>query len=250
MKKISLQALTAISLLAAATLPYTAMAAGYKVTGVTNGGAVSGKVSFSGKAPAPASYPITKDPKACGTGNREIAFVKVSDGALNDVVVYLEKVKEGKDWPAEIGKALVNQEKCAFHPFVQVMSNGATLPVQNSDPVLHNIHTYEIMDRAKRTVFNVSQPPEVKVINKKVELKRGVAMKLECDAHDFMHGFVFVARNPYYAVVRADGTFEIDNIPPGDYKISAWHGALGEQKGKVKVSAGGKATVDFTFKGV
>ncbi len=73
-------------------------------------------------------------------------------------------------------------------------------------------------------------------------------MKVECDAHDFMHGFVFVAKNPYYAKVAEDGTFSIDNVPPGKYTIKAWHGTLKDQKSKIEVAAGGTANVDFTFK--
>ena len=134
-------------------------------------------------------------------------------------------------------------------PFMSVMTNDSMFEATNSDPVLHNIHTYEIMGRAKKTVMNVSQPKQGATTKKKVKLKRGAGMKIECDAHDFMHGFVFVAKNPYYAVVAEDGTYTINDIPAGKYKVKAWHGTLGEQKGKAEVTAGGSATVDFTFKG-
>ena len=132
---------------------------------------------------------------------------------------------------------------------MSVMTNGSMFEATNSDPVLHNIHTYEIMGRAKKTVMNVSQPKQGATTKKKVKLKRGAGMKLECDAHDFMHGFVFVAKNPYYAVVAEDGTYTISDIPAGKYKVKAWHGTLGEKKDKATISAGGTATVDFTFKG-
>jgi hypothetical protein len=55
-------------------------------------------------------------------------------------------------------------------------------------------------------------------------------------------------RTPYFAKIKADGSFEIKDVPPGKYKIKAWHGFLKNQKGKVTVEAGGTATVDFTFK--
>ncbi len=241
------KALTVLTFFAAATLPLTAAA--YKVEKVTNGGTVTGKVTFSGTDPAPKIYPITKDNDTCGTGDREIDFVRVSNGALLDSVVYLKKVKAGKDFPAELNKPEIDQKKCEFLPFLTIMKNKDKLAVHNSDPVLHNIHTYELIGRAKKTVFNVSQPPELEVIDKTVKLKRGSAMKLECDAHDFMHGYVFVAKNPYFAVVKEDGSFVIDNVPPGKYKIAAWHGLLGEKKGKVTVDAGGTATIDFAYEG-
>ena len=138
------KALMAITLFAAGTMPLAAGAAAYKVTAVSNGGTITGKVSFPGNDPAPKIFAITKDNDVCGTGNREIDFVRVNNGALNDVVVYLKKVKAGKDFPAELNNPKLNQEKCAFHPFLGVMKNNDQLEVLNSDPVLHNIHTYEI----------------------------------------------------------------------------------------------------------
>jgi hypothetical protein len=221
--------------------------AGYKVVDVANGGSISGKVNFTGKDAAPVIYKIAKDKDTCGTENRTIDYVDVKDGALRNVVVYLAKVKEGKKFDKI--EAKIDQKGCAFMPFMSVMTNDTIFEATNSDPVLHNIHTYEIMGRAKKTVMNVSQPKQGATTKKKVKLKRGAGMKLECDAHDFMHGFVFVAKNPYYAVVAEDGTYTISGIPAGKYKVKAWHGTLGEKKGKAEVTAGGTATVDFTFKG-
>lgn len=238
-----------LTLLAASAVTVGAHAAAYKVTDVADGGTITGKVTFKGKDPVPQVYAITKDPEVCGTGNREIDVVRVNDGALTDVVVYLDKVKSGKAFPEADAAGELDQQGCEFMPYLQVMHNGKELAARNSDPVLHNIHTYEIIGRAKKTVINVSQPEEGSVTRKTIKLKRGVAMKVECDAHDFMHGFVFVAKNPYYAVVAEDGTFSIDGVPPGKYTLKAFHGTLKDQKAKVTVEAGKPVTVDFEFKG-
>ena len=224
-----------------------AMAAAYKVIDVSDGGSISGKVSFSGQAPAPVTYKIAKDNDVCGTGNRSVNFVRVNNGGLADVVVYLDKVKQGKAFDDSQKDAKILQKGCEFQPFIQIMQNDNNAAIINEDPVLHNIHTYEIIGKAKKTVMNISQPDKG-TINKKVKLKRGVAMKIECDAHDFMHGFVYVAKSPYYARVAEDGTYTIDNIPAGSYKVMAFHGTLGTQKGKAAVTASATQTVDFGFK--
>ncbi|MCK5426008.1 MAG: hypothetical protein KAI89_11570 [Emcibacter sp.] len=231
--------------IAALAIPSVALAAKYTEAPVANGGSVVGKITFSGDDPAPQTYAVTKDNAVCGDAAREIDFVKVNNGALNDVVVYLDKVKTGKAFPALDIK--VDQKACAFDPYFTVMHNEGTIEATNSDSVMHNIHTYEMIGRAKKTAFNVSQP-EPGTITKAVKFKRGSGMKIECDAHDFMHSFVFVAKNPYYAVVNADGTFEIGDVPAGTYKIKTWHGTLGENKGKVTVTAGGSVTWDFEYK--
>jgi len=238
--------IASIALVTAAALSMPTMA-GYKVVDVANGGSISGKINFTGKDASPQIYKVAKDKDTCGTENRVIDYVDVKDGALRNVVVYLDKVKSGKKFDKI--EANIDQKGCDFLPFFSVMTNDSNFNATNSDPVLHNIHTYEIMGRAKKTVMNVSQPKQGSTTKKKVKLKRGAGMKIECDAHDFMHGFVFVAKNPYYAVVADDGTYSISDIPAGKYKVKAWHGTLGEKKAKATVAAGGTATVDFTFKG-
>ncbi len=242
----------ALAFTLAVTLPMTATAAKYKVAEVSNGGSISGKVKFAGKDTAPKTYGISKDNAVCGNGDRNIDYVRVKDGHLMDTVVYLEKVKSGKAFPADLKDAVIDQKGCEFNPFLQVMKNKTKIGAVNADPVLHNIHTYALMrgdaKGPKKTLFNVSQPNKG-TVTKSIKMPgKSPAIKVECDAHDFMHGFVFVARNPYYAVVGEDGSFSIDNVPAGKYSIKAWHGMLKNQKAKVVVKAGGSASVDFTFK--
>lgn len=238
--------LTTFTVAGLCAMPLVGQAA-YKEVAVSNGGTITGSVKFTGKDLPPKVYSVTKDNSICGDAKREIDYVRVNNGYLMDSVVYLEKVKEGKAFPADIGDTTVDQKGCKFTPFLGVMKNNSKLSAVNQDPILHNIHTYELMGRVRKTVFNVSQPDQNTVV-KSVKLKRGAAMKVECDAHDFMHGFVFVAKNPYFSVVKEDGTFSIDNVPAGKYKIKAWHGTLKDLKDKVEVTAGGTVTVDFTFK--
>ena len=232
---------------AIATAATGAEAAKYKEVTVSGGGSITGKVAAGAAKSKSRSYTISKDTEICGTGNRDVTLVRVSGGALLDTVVYLEKVKEGKAFPAALKKLTLNQKKCEFQPALSFMANEGVLEAVNSDATLHNIHTYELIKKARRTVLNVSQPEAGNVVEKKIKLRKGTAMKVECDAHDFMHAFVFVAKNPYFAVVNDKGEFEIKDVPPGKYKINAWHGSLGTQKGKVEVKGGAAASVNFSY---
>jgi len=228
-------------------LTATAHAAKYKEVDVANGGSITGKVSIGGAKPKTLEFTISKDPDICGSGSRQVEMIRANGDALQDAVVFLHKVKQGKAFPAALKKVTINQEKCAFTPYLSVMRNEGELEAVNSDATLHNIHTYELIGRARRTVLNVSQPEKGNIVTKKIKLRKGAGMKVECDAHDFMHAFVFVATNPYYAVVNDKGEFEIKDVPPGKYTIKVWHGALGEKKGKVEVKAGGAASFDFSY---
>jgi len=236
------------ALLGAALVAQPAAAAKkYKVVEVANGGTISGKVLAGDAKPEVQDFTISKNPEVCGTGTREVAWTRVKNGALLDSVVYLEKVKAGKPFAPEAMKIRIDQKGCEFLPYIQAMANGGKLEAVNDDPVLHNIHTYELIKKARRTVLNVSQPEQGNAFTKKIKLRRGTAMKIECDAHDFMHAWVFVAKNPYYAIVDDNGAFTIADVPPGKYVLKAWHGRLGETKTKIEVKPGGATEVTLSF---
>lgn len=233
-----------LTLVALTSLAVPLLAHAYEETQVAAGGSVSGRVEFSGNDPVPEMYAITKDNEVCGTGNVELDFVKVNNGGLLDAVVYLDKVEAGKPFPSLATE--VAQNKCVFEPFLTIMHNENKLVAINNDPVLHNVHTYELFGRVRKTVFNISQP-DISRTEKSIKLRRGHAMKVECDAHDFMHSYVFVARNPYYSRVDENGKFSIEDIPPGQYTLKSWHGTLGEQKVTIDIPAAGLATANFLY---
>lgn len=221
------------------------LAQGYEATTVSGGGKLTGKVTFSGVAPEPRKIPITKDNTVCGTGTREVVEVAVAGGSLKGAVVYVAKVDKGKDWGG-LDKPLLDQKGCRFAPDVLVVKKDSDLTIRNSDPVLHNIHTYEIIGTVRRTMFNVGQPDKGD-IKQSVKVRRANVVKIECDAHDFMHAWAFTTDNPYAAVSAGDGSFSIDNLPAGDYEVKAWHPILGEKNAKVTIPAGGAASAAFQF---
>jgi len=215
---------------------------------VTDGGSISGKVLAGSAVEKSKIFTISKDTQICGEGNRTVPFVIIENGTVKNAVVFLYKVKQGKAFPKELMNVTLNQKKCEFTPAFSVIANGGNLTAMNSDETLHNIHTYELIGRARRTAINVSQPNAGDKVTKKIKMRKGAGMKIECDAHDFMHAYMFVASNPYYAVVGENGEFTIDNVPPGEYKIRLWQGFLGEIKsGKVKVTAGADTKIDLSF---
>lgn len=239
---------TAVSIVLAgyfALLPFRAAA--YEVVDVAGAGAISGKVTFAGTPPPPARHLITKDQRVCGKGKIEIREVDAKGGALRGVVVYLDKVKKGKPFLKEAAHPVVDQKKCVFEPYLLVGRNKAKLTVLNSDPVLHNIHAYELIGSVRRTMFNIAQPKSKPKVRKKLRVKRTGHVRFECDAHNWMLGFMFVAKNPYYAIVDKNGSFRISGVPPGSYTLKAWHPVLGVQKKKITVKAGGKVSAAFEF---
>ncbi|NIP99965.1 MAG: carboxypeptidase regulatory-like domain-containing protein, partial [Nitrospinaceae bacterium] len=68
---------------------------------------------------------------------------------------------------------------------------------------------------------------------------------LQCDQHNFMEADARVVWNPYYSISAEDGSFKIDQIPAGKYKVTAWHPYIGTVTQEVTVSGGADAQVDF-----
>ena len=226
-----------------------ASAKGYKEVEVSDGGSFVGTVAAGAAEADTRSYTISKDPEICGEGSREVPFVQINgDGKLMNAVVFLNKVAEGKAFDPDTINLTLDQKGCEFSTVLGVMANKGELTAINSDMTLHNIHTYELIGKARRTVMNVSQPNAGDTVTKEVKLRRGNGMKVECDAHDFMHSFIFVAKNPYYAVVDESGNFSIDGIPAGTYEVMMWHGFLGEiEVGEMVVEAGGETSMDLSY---
>ena len=212
-------------------------------SGAAGNSKITGKVAFKGAVPAPKKLPITKDNTVCGTGEREIVEVNAKGGNLAGAVVYVAKIDKGKAW-GEAEKPVLDQKGCRFTPGVMVVKKGADLTIRNSDPVLHNIHTYEIIGAVRRTMFNVGQPDKGDM-KQPVKMRRSNVVKVECDAHDFMHAWAFTAENPYAAVTKEDGSFTLDGLPDGTYEVKAWHPVLGEKSATVTVK--GTATASFEF---
>ncbi len=219
----------------------------YEEIQVTDGGTISGKVLLGNAKVESETFPITKDHVSCGTGTRTVEWVRTNGDALLDVVVYLENMDAGKPFPDESKSIIVDQVNCHFKPYLQVMANGADVTAVNSDANWHSVHIYGMVKDKRRTLYNYSQPQSIVGITKQIKLRRGNALKFECDAHDYMHAWVFVTRNPYYAVVDKNGTFTITDVPPGTYAVKSWHGRLGEQELTVEIEADGNTDLTFSY---
>ena len=210
----------------------------YKEVAVSGGGAIQGKVVFNGAVKKKTILP-TKDKRVCGKLRKEPLILVGDGGAVKDSVVYLKGVASGKAWPEMMTKVpVLNQEGCQFEPHVQVARQGG-VDIVNSDPVLHNTHGYY----GKRTAFNVALPEKDQKVNK--VLKSPGTVKVDCDAHGWMLGWMHVVDNPYFFQTGGDGTFSITDVPPGDYTLVAWQEWTGEIEIPVSVTAGETIELDI-----
>ena len=74
-----------------------------------------------------------------------------------------------------------------------------------------------------------------------------VMLPFKCDVHGWMNAYVGVLPHPFFDTTAGAGTFDISNLPAGDYVLEAWHEMLGTQTQNVTVADGETAEVTFTF---
>jgi hypothetical protein len=216
-------------LLAAAVAAFSPPALAYEAGPVADGGTITGKVTYDGPVPTRKIIP-TKDKAVCGDIREEPEIVVGADKGVLDAVVYLKGVQKGKPFQKPAKPPEIVNHNCVFVPHVQAVPVGS-LVIVNSDPVMHNTHGF----LGKATVFNVALPVKGQRIEKKLA-KPGL-MRVECDAHGWMLGWVYGAENPYYAVTAKDGAFKITDVPPGSYTLVTWHELTGETETPVTVQA-------------
>lgn len=234
-----------VAVLTALLLPLAPEARGYEAVTVANGATIQGRVMFTGPPPPPRQEVRTKNPDVCGKGIFEVPQMLLSsDKTVEDAVVYLKAVEKGKAWEKPTKPLELVNRKCSFVPHVQAVPVGTDIVVVNSDDVLHNTHAF----LNKLTVFNLAMPN----LNQRIPkpLKRPGVVRVECDAHGWMLGWVYVADNPYYAMTGKDGSFTIKDVPPGSYTLVAWQEFTGSIEMPVTVKGKGveSVTVDLAKK--
>jgi plastocyanin len=161
---------------------------------------------------------------------------------LGDVFVY---VKAGATSELGTGSgATLDQVGCQYSPYVMGLQLGQTLPVKNSDKLMHNVHMMPKVTGNKEK--NLAQP--IPMVSNFTIDKAEVLLQFKCDVHPWMFAYVGVVDNPYFAVTDKDGNFKISGLPTGEYTVEAIHRKAGSATEKIKVGADDKKTAEFTLK--
>lgn len=145
--------------------------------------------------------------------SREASVRKHRD--YSGVVVWLEPLAGGA--PALLPRHVeMAQKDKKFTPHVLAIPVGSTVDFPNFDPIFHNAFS------------NFSgQPFDVGLYAPKtsrgVQFRREGIVRVFCNIHPTMSAIIAVLRTPWYAVTLADGTFQIDGAPDGEYRLHVFH---------------------------
>ncbi len=199
-------------------------------------GRIVGRVTLaSSLAKRRARFALYPDPQRAGAAERPWT---VAD-EMGNAVVYVESV------PADAAPArprepatVVRQENLTFVPHVTAVVRGESVAFENADPLFHNVFSL-----SKVATFDLGRYPSGKSKSVRFE-ERGVA-KVFCHIHADMSAVVLVLDNPFFATPDREGRFALDPLPPGEYRVTAWHERAKPVTRTVRVEADREASLDF-----
>jgi plastocyanin len=220
--------------------------AGAAAPAAAGGATVTGRVAFTGAAPAREQIKMDADAYCKGAHAAPVYTQEVvtnPNGTLQWVLVYVKEGVTGS-YPPPTTPVTLDQRGCEYHPHTFGIQAGQPLKIVNSDGTLHNIHALPKVNAE----FNIGQPFQKMETIKKFD-KAEMPVRFKCDVHKWMGAYCGVFNHPFFATTNDQGTFEIKNLPPGNYVIEAWQEKYGAQTQNVTVSGTETKTVDFAFKG-
>jgi plastocyanin len=138
--------------------------------------------------------------------------------SAENIAVYIDTVP-GKKFDPPVQHVPVDQRNLKFTPHTIIILRGTTVDFLNSDQVAHNVFWPSINgDKRLRHNLTVVSPSQKKSFQFS---DLGTAQTL-CNFHPDMVAYVVVVPTPYFALTGNDGTFTIQNVPPGTYTLKTW----------------------------
>ena len=190
---------------------------------------------FSGKIEQLKPYKTGKYKKACGSDIPNESMLIDNKGVRNSVISL-----HGKTLKKKSGEYKLNQKQCQYEPHVIAIPVNSELKIHTSDPINHNIHTYSFENDPINIMFLPGQDAYSQ------EMEEAEIIKVECDLHNWMRAWIVVTPNAYSTVSDSDGSFEIPDVPPGKYELTAWHETLGSITKSITVGNDG-LNINFDF---
>ncbi len=203
-------------------------------------GVIQGVVLYKGEIPAPREFVLKS---GCGKGTVSLQTVQVTDGKLKDVFVWIRSGLDGWAVPeAPESPVDVDQKNCLYVPRVSGARTGQEVRFLNSDPLMHNVNIRTKKNRNYNLNMSAGAKPKVRRFRKAQAM-----VTTRCDVHPWMSGFIGVSDHPFFAVTGADGSFSFEGLPPGEYRVEAWHEVHGVLSRDVTLEPRGKGVMAFDF---
>ncbi|MGH9533718.1 MAG: carboxypeptidase regulatory-like domain-containing protein [Terriglobales bacterium] len=208
-------------------------------------GAITGVVRFTGTPPAMPVLDMSGAPGCAPAGApqvRDQAVVVNPNATLRWAFVYIAKGLQGWRFDPPSSPAKLIQQGCRFHPHVLGLMAGQALEISSRDSVVHNVHAAP----RRNGPWNISMLPGAAPVTETFPQPE-VMIPVECNVHAWMHAYVGVVDNPYFAVTGRQGRFRLLNVPPGHYMLAVWQQRYGLRRQEINLLPRQHLQVVFTY---
>ena len=207
-------------------------------------GSISGSIHFEGPVPERSVLQLGgwSECAAQHEGTVYASDVLVTNGKLQNALVYIKHGLGDRIFAVPEQSVLNDQKGCVFLPRVMAVQVDQQIRYLNSDRTAHNVHG--LPANSSQWNFSLGLKGASRTMSVGAE---EIGIEVKCDIHGWMRGYVGVFDHPYFALSSEDGSFTLQNVPPGEYRLVAWHERFGVQSQKISLSAKGEETVKLTF---
>lgn len=120
--------------------------------------------------------------------------------------------------------AIMDQRQKQFVPNLLIIQTGTGVDFPNSDQIEHQVYSFSAAKSFKLSLYAGHKYPPI------LFDKPGLVV-VGCNIHDQMIGYIYVTDSPYFGRSDAAGRWAQHELPPGDYRITAWHPRMQEPAG-------------------
>jgi plastocyanin len=164
-------------------------------------------------------------------------------GQLAEAVVAISnRGLKSTDEDREPVTVVVDQKDFQFTPETTAIRAGDRVRFLNSDNHAHNVKTSD-----SKWSFNVTMPVGSEH-SETFKSAGGITRpyRIDCVFHSAMRAWIFVFDHPWFQVTTADGSFVLENVPAGEYRLEVAHPAGGlRHRETIEVVAGKTLEVEI-----
>jgi hypothetical protein len=214
-------------------------------TGSTGASGIRGTVKIEGIVPKAKPISMAADPSCAKQHSGVIPTLEVvtdTKGGLENVLIFISDGLGDRTFDPPKEPVVITQKGCLYLPRVLAVQANQPIEVVNDDPTSHNIHPIPTNNRE----WNKAELPGGRV--EEAFAREEIAIPVKCNIHPWMRGYIAVLKNPYFAVTKADGSFDLPQLPAGTYTIKAWHEKLGTSTQTITVGPNQTKEINFVFK--
>jgi plastocyanin len=175
---------------------------------------------------------------AAGSVNGRVLLLKGGSprSDASNAIVWIE----GPRGAAGSGTVRMAQESKRFVPRVAIVPRQGTVEFPNNDPVYHNVFSVSGSNRFDLGLYRSGA-------SKSRSFDEPGLVRVYCNIHPQMVGFLMVVDSPFAAVTDRDGAFRFEGVPAGTWTLKAWHEEGTEASAPITVPLSGSEPLTISI---